>query len=678
MDNPPLQPVEVTLSSNIIHPAPAIVLQDTCNQTDMSLFTETEMPHFENGCKQVVETTATPKWQGRCTIHASPGPLKDSKEVTLKKESKDSLKIEISSVPVVNIKKEVVSPSQVDISGLELLSNSIDEFMGRSEKELNNKTIIGSEVVTDSRKKDLSNDECEGAVLLQNLRNGFRESEKTEVYESASSENLGGLGLLCALAEQRFQEEVGMSSDKSKRNEVVGNERGIVKEDLEVNVISESFQKEESNKCDLNRNYQSKHNLPVIKKESKSSCKNDSEKVESVQPLEKISENHILKVKGKEEESKTTNELINPFGKKGPGRPKKIKNVKTGPTSRSELRECKEMSPPVLEKMTTDFPKQEERESPCLKQQSKDVLKPPTLTPSAVIVPSKATAEAVRVPPCEIDLVTLKIEQDYSKKSKLEKSDLYFLEDSKKRKQLDLGLHHSSSKKRKVGRPKKHFLVSGNKRPLTETIVAKKIKTKSSSLLSSMQGNESTKAEVPVEISISREENIKTSSLELDDVKERCDLEDSCKKSKKIRPKLKAEATVREWTPIDEESVDWKKSFIKKEISCQKLKPQKKVFVESKKINGCNGVKAKPKSNLQSCVLTAEHLNNEKGPLRTLTAMGGLFYAGQLSAITAPDVYGVTIDGERGNRPHIYSREEILKDSVGRFFLLPIITCQYK
>lgn len=44
--------------------------------------------------------------------------------------------------------------------------------------------------------------------------------------------------------------------------------------------------------------------------------------------------------------------------------------------------------------------------------------------------------------------------------------------------------------------------------------------------------------------------------------------------------------------------------------------------------------------------------------------MGGLFYAGELSAVRAPDLYGVTLDGERGHRPHIHSREEILKDSV--------------
>jgi len=62
------------------------------------------------------------------------------------------------------------------------------------------------------------------------------------------------------------------------------------------------------------------------------------------------------------------------------------------------------------------------------------------------------------------------------------------------------------------------------------------------------------------------------------------------------------------------------------------------------------------------CKLTSAHLAIDQ--LRVLMAMGGLFYAGRLSAVQAPDVYAITLDGERGNRPHIHSREEILKDAV--------------
>lgn len=64
------------------------------------------------------------------------------------------------------------------------------------------------------------------------------------------------------------------------------------------------------------------------------------------------------------------------------------------------------------------------------------------------------------------------------------------------------------------------------------------------------------------------------------------------------------------------------------------------------------------------CTLTSECLDNLSAKPRVLTAMGGLFYAGCLSAIEPPDVYAVTLDGERGNRPHIMSREEILRDAV--------------
>lgn len=61
--------------------------------------------------------------------------------------------------------------------------------------------------------------------------------------------------------------------------------------------------------------------------------------------------------------------------------------------------------------------------------------------------------------------------------------------------------------------------------------------------------------------------------------------------------------------------------------------------------------------------LSSEHLSKDT-KTRVLTAMGGLFYAGYLSAITPPDVYAITLDGERGNRPHIMSREEICRDAV--------------
>lgn len=63
--------------------------------------------------------------------------------------------------------------------------------------------------------------------------------------------------------------------------------------------------------------------------------------------------------------------------------------------------------------------------------------------------------------------------------------------------------------------------------------------------------------------------------------------------------------------------------------------------------------------------ITPELLDSsEKCPVRVLIAVGGLFRAGELSAVRPPDLYGIKLDGERGQRTHIYTKEEILKDVV--------------
>lgn len=63
----------------------------------------------------------------------------------------------------------------------------------------------------------------------------------------------------------------------------------------------------------------------------------------------------------------------------------------------------------------------------------------------------------------------------------------------------------------------------------------------------------------------------------------------------------------------------------------------------------------------QQCYLLPEDLHDLT---RVVMLEDGLFYTGYINEIQAPDVYGITLDGERGNRPHIFSREEILKAAV--------------
>ena len=53
--------------------------------------------------------------------------------------------------------------------------------------------------------------------------------------------------------------------------------------------------------------------------------------------------------------------------------------------------------------------------------------------------------------------------------------------------------------------------------------------------------------------------------------------------------------------------------------------------------------------------------------LRVLVKLEGHFHPGKIQAISPPDIYGVLVDKERGNKPHIFSREEVLREAVSFF-----------
>lgn len=64
--------------------------------------------------------------------------------------------------------------------------------------------------------------------------------------------------------------------------------------------------------------------------------------------------------------------------------------------------------------------------------------------------------------------------------------------------------------------------------------------------------------------------------------------------------------------------------------------------------------------------------------LRVLVFKDGLFYEGAVKGIRPPDVYGVVIDNARGNRPYIYSQEEILKEAVRSLLISVLSFVQFK
>ncbi|XP_038133352.1 BAH and coiled-coil domain-containing protein 1 isoform X1 [Cyprinodon tularosa] len=65
---------------------------------------------------------------------------------------------------------------------------------------------------------------------------------------------------------------------------------------------------------------------------------------------------------------------------------------------------------------------------------------------------------------------------------------------------------------------------------------------------------------------------------------------------------------------------------------------------------------------IPSCILTKEHLCD--GLKVLISKEDELLYAARVHTLEIPDIFSIAIDGERGNRPRIYSLEQLLKEAV--------------
>ncbi|XP_017309890.1 trinucleotide repeat-containing gene 18 protein isoform X2 [Ictalurus punctatus] len=64
----------------------------------------------------------------------------------------------------------------------------------------------------------------------------------------------------------------------------------------------------------------------------------------------------------------------------------------------------------------------------------------------------------------------------------------------------------------------------------------------------------------------------------------------------------------------------------------------------------------------RNCVLNKDELQDG---LRVLIPMDDkLLYAGHVNTVHSPDIYSVVVEGERGNRPHIYCLEQLLQEAI--------------
>lgn len=573
--------------------------------------------------------------------------------------------------------REVLKP---DLSGLELLSNSIVEF----ECCQNIKVVKEEDKPIAIPKEPEQNADVLNKIAHMTLKDSEIESLPVPVITASKTvdDTLGGLDLLCALAEQRIMEEgrnkkpseypdVSQNNEKDrnwerhrrkekrkskkhtdeprhKKIKVNGeNKRQERKENIDaemtklsilernISTMEESKKSENSCNCrdDNYRTYKTRESEEEVKKfiASKSQslcCKGDWPCMNAME-LEMRMRLADLQRKYKEKQR----ELSKLKSKKHSEHKEKKRSRKKSVTS------DRSTPPPVLDKM--DVPVKPNKNTI-------ELLRPPTLC-------AFGGQEAAKLP-------------DPIKDSDIQKPEK--VETHKKRHSQDLIDERSSSKKRKVGRPKK-LTSSPGLQVTTETIVAKKPKKNLVGYLLAAKEkllqnrNDFIFSNSPpryIDETIKKHKSHKNKSK---DGKKEHKKKDKCK----IRPKLKAEPTVK--TYVEEEEVnEWHSK--EEEPACNYEEPvettQESDFavheIEEQKTE--EEPEEEPKPTDLRCILTAEHLETDK--LRVLTAMGGLFYAGQLNAVEPPDVYSITLDGERGNRPHIMSREEILRDAVSIIF----------
>ncbi|CAH0564851.1 unnamed protein product [Brassicogethes aeneus] len=533
------------------------LVQDASNQTDTPICSEDDN-----------------------TTHMVSDVIGEPKEVLEDEEQFKSVVEEVVEEPIARVPTPVaVEEPTPDLSGLELLSNSIVEFERQAEEEP--KAI---EVIPE---------------VQQTI-----ESPPVEVA-TKKEESLGGLDLLCALAEQRIMEEstenpkeepVRTKEKKERRREKRKSKKHSSDEPRRKKLKKHrkhSSDSEKVRKCSCQRDeYHSYKNLESeqeVKKfiESKTHghcCKGDWP---CMNPMELDMRMKLADLQRQYRENvKQLNKL----------KPKKHHECSKKKRKKS-THERSLTPPPQLDKIEAVKPKN-----------VSELLKPPTLCPFE------------KLPEIETDVES-----------------------------------SSSSKKRKVGRPKK--LSSEEFNSTTETIVAKK--PKSNNIVGYL---------LAAKEKLQLQKNMYCDSppryIEESPKSKIRNINNNIEEKSKIRPKLRAETTLKAY--IDEENYDAESEDDEIvdhiEIDLDEAKEVEAVEMEDQKLDDEEEVCEEVKPEDSRCTLTSELLEVDK--LRVLTAMGGLFYAGCLNALEPPDIYSITLDGERGNRPHIMSREEILRDAI--------------
>lgn len=172
---------------------------------------------------------------------------------------------EDETVPAASASSSLTPQPPVDLSGLELLSNSIEQFENHCTAEISLDAKV--EISTETKQEPVPPAEKVAEILHLFSKGSSDGNEKTNNSQSVtvvtktekqdmpvkvnSNNMLGGLGLLCALAEQRFMEEVSkVPSEKDVNNREVSPSDTNLSQRLSTDSSSST-----NSSVDVNRNY---------------------------------------------------------------------------------------------------------------------------------------------------------------------------------------------------------------------------------------------------------------------------------------------------------------------------------------------------------------------------------------------------------------------------------------
>lgn len=546
------------------------------------------------------------------------------------------------------------SSTPVDLSGLELLSNISIEA---SEKKV---TYIKKEPIEE--KKNTTFERIEEINLNEHLESNMRKenddkhlmSSENEKFVSDQNEQLGGLNLLCALAEQRIQEEVGRRHRKrSSSSDSRSSKKKKHKHSKSGKKSRHDKEKKEKKRHRDSREYEdivetgSGVDITIQKEVLQEDLKETLDRIKANYMKSNVCKNESIPHCCREKCNwPTPEELLSAMEKD-----MRLRLADITRQCQEKKKELEEIAPILQHRKSQLFPDREstpfssknsvksfysERQQQQ-QQQAQSQQQDIKINNHQVSSPKWYSTEIIQTPED-----TQKTQSD-TESCKLD----------------DIETSSTSSSRRKGNVPKKH---DDNN---TETIVAKKSKNLVGCILTSKNRFNEIK-----------DKNVFDSAGLLTDETSLLS-ENSCK----IQLKSETLETIKQdnyenlsgksSTEISTVSTNGglfdnnREKRYHRKSSKHHSKHKKSKSNKEKKHHRSSEIKERKRKIDVRCLITTELLDRlENNKIRVLTAMGGLFYAGSLTALEPPDIYSVTLDGERGNRPHIMTREDVLRDAV--------------